>query len=724
MIFTLIALAALLASPAGLTGGPVADPAALLPANTILYVGTPSLQAGAEASKNSAMRKILDEPEVKAFLQKPVSAADKSLQELIAKSGLPPEATPKISLASMLSGEGGGVPIGRFFVALTHVSLPAPGAAGPGEPDVGLVLGIEMQNASDLGLVKALWGMIKAPETSATHGKTSYMVKKIEGGPPVVLGFVDKLAVISLSEKSLGAILDNAAAASGASLADTAEYKQASGLGGGMHPDSSSWFFRVGQLADMGRSLMGIVAMSHTDMKELAGVSALLDQTGLSSIHWVGGEGHREADGRVITTMGVSVAPDATGLVGKCMAANAQVDLGLLSQVPGNCLSASAFGVDWLPYVYDFAMTTIETVAPEEAPGINAKIKEFMGTASLRDDLLANPHGVALLYGMPGEGFPGQPSTIVKVGLRDPQKFVGAMNALAAGVAAQFPDNFSGLKINTSDHEGHPFYEIDLSSTIAAAVMLQPAFALDGDNVVLCLQSSKALKTALNGLQGAGSLADNSELMTFAKGLAAKGKVTSLSFSDNAKSFGTVYGQLAPAVGMMSGMFGALPVDFSLMPTEQAIGKHLGYSYDGTYDAGGGLEVGRGVAEFALGDFVPLLLTSGVIAVGVITGEGMGEAQAAPELSPEEQVQNDLQQLSAAMTVYKISQGGYPKELTDLVKPLPDYEEGCLGKPDLPVDPWGSSYLFKLNEKKKPFLWSAGPNKMDEGGAGDDIAKK
>ena len=78
MIFTLITLAALLASPAGLTGDAVADPAALLPANTILYVGTPSLQAGAEASRNSAMRKILDEPEVKAFLQKPVSAADKS----------------------------------------------------------------------------------------------------------------------------------------------------------------------------------------------------------------------------------------------------------------------------------------------------------------------------------------------------------------------------------------------------------------------------------------------------------------------------------------------------------------------------------------------------------------------------------------------------------------------------------------------------------------------
>src|SRR5262245_36582246 len=120
MIFTLITLAALLVSPAGVTGEPDADPAALLPANTNLYVGTPSLQAGAEASHNSAMRKILDEPEVKAFLQKPVSAADKTLQELIAKSGLPPEAMPKISLAGMISGEGGGVPIVRHVSGLTY----------------------------------------------------------------------------------------------------------------------------------------------------------------------------------------------------------------------------------------------------------------------------------------------------------------------------------------------------------------------------------------------------------------------------------------------------------------------------------------------------------------------------------------------------------------------------------------------------------------------------
>lgn len=722
LFFTLFTLAALLTTPIAANNAPVQDPARLVPANTIFYVGTPSLQASADVGKASAMRKILDEPEVRAFLQKPVGAADKALQELIAQSGLPAEATPKISLAGMLGGDGGGVPIGQVFVALTHVSLPAPGADGEGEPDVGFVLGIEMKNESDLGVVKALWSLVEAPETAGTHAGRSYVIKKGEDGPPLALAFIDRLAVLSLSEKSLRAVLDNATAGKGTSLADTAEYQQAAGLGGGLRADSSTWLFRVGPMADMLRSVLSIVVLTHEDHAELGKLSAVIDQLGLGAIHWMGGEGHREPDGRVVSVLGVSTASNATGLVGKCLASETPVDLALLSGVPGNCQAMSAMGVDWLPHVYDFLVSAFETFEPEEAAAVLGQIQTFMGGANLRDDLLANPHGVLLTYTLPPEGFPGQPNTIFRVPLRDPPRFVKAMKAVVTGVAGAIPD-MKDLAITDSEHEGRPFYEIDLSATPGAMFMMQPAFATDGDTLVMCLQSAKALRTALNGVQGSGSLADNSEFMAFAKSLAAKGQLTELSFSDNAQTFSSIYGQVAGPVSMMAGMFGELPVDFSLLPTEQAIIKHLGYSYAGGSSMEGGLSVHRSVSEFALGDFVPLLLTAGVLGVQAATG-GAYEDAAVVEVSPTERVQADLQQLSAAMTVYKISQGAYPKELADLVKPLPDYEEGCLGKPELPLDPWGNGYRFRLNEKKKPFLWSAGPNGLDEGGAGDDVAKK
>jgi hypothetical protein len=294
---------------------------------------------------------------------------------------------------------------------------------------------------------------------------------------------------------------------------------------------------------------------------------------------------------------------------------------------------------------------------------------------------------------------------------------------VVTGVANAFPP-MKSLKVKESEHEGKKLYEIDVSATPAAYAMMQPAMAIDGGTLVMSLQSSTALKTALNGLTGP-SLAENKDFMGFVNGLSAKGKINALSYEDNARSFAAVYGSVAPMFSMMGGMLGDIPVDLSLIPTEKAISSHLTTSWSGGYDAGNGLFVANDVSEFAVGDFMPLFLTAGVIGVDMAHGKHQGTASAAAvELAPSDRVQADLQQLSAAMTIYKITQHDYPNALGELVKPLPDYPEGCLGKPDLPMDPWGSSYLFKLNEKKKPVLWSAGPNKQDEGGTGDDIVKK
>jgi hypothetical protein len=721
MLVTLITTAALLlGSPLTQTGTQVSDPAALVPANALIYFGTPSLQDGSVAARKSAMRRILDEPEVKAFLQKPVGQADKALLELIERSGLPADARPKVTLAGMMGGDD-GVPMGRFFVALTHFGLPVGEAEG--EPDVGLVVGLEMLNDGDLGLVRALWSMIPAPESTVAHGKSSYMLKQTGHGPPLALAYVGRLAVLSLSERALRTVLDNAAAPSGGSLADSADYKQMLALGGGLRADSSTFIMRPGQLNDMVRGLLAIAARAEPQEEMIQKAGGLLDDFGLGSVDWVGGESHREPDGRVISTAGAATVAQPTGLIGQMCADSGTVDLGLLAGVPGNCLSMSSMGIDWLAPLYDFAVHAARTLAPEETEEVLGMVQGFMGQSSLRDDVLANVHGMLLSYTMPGEGFPGQPAAIFRVPLRDPARFTQALDAVVAGATAAFADDMGGLKLVEGEHEGRKLFELDISATPLAMTMMQPAFAIDGGTLVACLQSSKALKTALNGVQGTGSLADNSELMGFARGLAEKGGLTELSFSDNAKTFGSVYGQLAPVVSMMAGMAGDLPLDLALMPTEQAIGKHLGYSFSGGYRAGSGLSVHRSVSEFALGDFIPLALTAGVVTLSVFTGVGATEA-VAPEVSPEERVQADLQQLSAAMTVYKLSQGGYPTDLGQLVMPLPDYEEGCLGKPELPRDPWGNGYLFRLNEKKKPFLWSAGPNGADEGATGDDIAKK
>jgi len=59
-----------------LTVAPAEDPASLLPADTLVYFGSTSVHAGWEASKNTAMARILSEPEVRSFLHQPLATAN------------------------------------------------------------------------------------------------------------------------------------------------------------------------------------------------------------------------------------------------------------------------------------------------------------------------------------------------------------------------------------------------------------------------------------------------------------------------------------------------------------------------------------------------------------------------------------------------------------------------------------------------------------------------
>ena len=126
--------------------------------------------------------------------------------------------------------------------------------------------------------------------------------------------------------------------------------------------------------------------------------------------------------------------------------------------------------------------------------------------------------------------------------------------------------------------------------------------------------------------------------------------------------------------------------------------------------------------QFQLSDFLPLVLTGGILGVAAFAMEEPFSAEPKQE-DPYDLVQRHLGEISAGMTVFKISEGRYPDSIDDLVKPLADYPEGCLGKAQAPMDPWGNPYRFRLNARGKPFLWSAGPDGVDQGGEGDDIVK-
>jgi hypothetical protein len=709
------------------------DPARLLPPETMVYAGTHSVRAGAEADKNSAMRLILNEPEMKAFLQKPVSAADKAVREMMKEGGVSAEDAQRLSLAQMVAGEA-AAPIGQVFVALTHVGFPTMEEGADIEsireaamtPDVGLVVGMELLDAEDLGLIRALWSRLELPEETTTYGGREIFVKSGPEGWGVRLAFLGNLAVASSSERSLNAVIDRFDGGGDLpSLASTAEYSELVATAGGLQPGASSWMIRLASVCDVCRGAVAMASMMDPDeADDLSKITAILDGLGLDGVRYMGGVDYRELSGRVYGTTQVALNPGATGLLPGILSQDNRIDAAIIDGVPGNVLSMSAGSMDWLPAVYDFVMSSLKSIEPSAYDEFNGMLSEAMGESSLRDDLLANMNGTVLYYQLPGEGFPGTPTSVMRVGLRDGDRFVAAVESLIAWGSQMMGGTGAGsIELKASDHEGKPFYELDLSRTPAAMMMIQPAFAIDGDQLVFSFESAQTLRSALNGAAGEGSLKDNEGLMGFVKELSSKGDLVAVNFTDNAKTFGAMYTQIAAPLQMVAGSVGDLPVDLALMPSEQSITKHLTQSWTGSYKTGDGASyVGRSVGQFELGDFSPLLLAGVVLGVATATG-GDVLLEEPKEVDPYELVQRHLGEISAGMTVYKISEGGYPGSIDDLVKPLADYPEGCLGKSEVPVDPWGNAYNFRLNERGKPFLWSSGPDGVSQDGEGDDIVK-
>ncbi|MEO8453101.1 MAG: type II secretion system protein GspG [Gemmatimonadota bacterium] len=701
----------------------IEDPAALVPQETLVFFGTHSVRISSQSAKNSAMNQILSEPEVKAFLQKPVAAAQAVIDGAIKDSGIAEAEGRHIALTDMMSGAGDGPPVGKMFLALTHFSLMANGKEGGGFPDVGLVMGVELLDANDLGLVKALWSRIPAPEESANHNGHDYFHKTGEEGWSVSLAFLGNLAVVSSSDTTLFDMMErhDGKAKAGSSLADNGDYKKLLASGGGLRAGSSTSFVRVGAMVDIAKAALAVGAQMKPEFAELGPkIVAAIDNLGIHALRWVGSVSSRDANGRVLSTSATSIEKGASGLLPHLLSSELAFDLSRLQRVPGNSLSLAAGSIDGLGEVYDFIMNTFESVAPEQFAQAQGVIKQVMGESDLRKDLFANLHGNFVSFSVPGEGFPGTPAGVMRVGLNDPDAFAAAMKALATNASAMFAAD-TPVTLKESDHEGHRLFELDLSRTPLAMAMIQPAFAFEGNELVLSVDSPKTLKSDLNGSVGTGSITENKELMDFVAEIGKSGVVRSIGFSNTATTFGSMYGQLSGAASMFGGALGGLPLDLSLLPTEGSITRHMGSSYSAGYaDKDGTTFIGRDVSEFAIADFVPLIITAGALAVASASGETLVQAR---ETTPEEHVQEDLAQISAGMTVYKISEGAYPSSIDDLVRPLANYPDGCLGKATAPVDPWGNAYRYKLNEKKKPFLWSIGADGVDEQGAGDDIIK-
>ena len=82
-----------------------------------------------------------------------------------------------------------------------------------------------------------------------------------------------------------------------------------------------------------------------------------------------------------------------------------------------------------------------------------------------------------------------------------------------------------------------------------------------------------------------------------------------------------------------------------------------------------------------------------------------------------------MENIGVALKLYRLDAGSYPKDLQTLLVVPPGHTGGYLERDAL--DPWEQPFRYKYPGAHNPGgydLNSIGPNKVDDGGTGDDIA--
>ena len=318
---------------------PPQDPATLLPPDTMFYTGTDSMRAGSQAAKASAMHMIFNEPEVKAFLAKPLSILDRVLDQAAEQQGFD---EPPFTMSQFVFGDGDGPPIGRMFIALTHVSLDMESGEAP---DIGLVVGVEMLSEGDLGMVKGLWEMIPSDQVETSYDGHAVFSKSPPGKEDMAarLTFLDNMAVASLSSKSIEAVIDRYSSNSvGGSLADSRQYQRLLEVAGGLHGGGSVTYMEPASMAGLLRTGMATMLTMEGKSEMIPKVTGLIDSLGLDAFTGLGSASYRDGSGLVHSTSVLFRDPAATGLLPEMVGDLQPLDLSRLEGLPGNSMSASA----------------------------------------------------------------------------------------------------------------------------------------------------------------------------------------------------------------------------------------------------------------------------------------------------------------------------------------------------------------------------------------------
>lgn len=748
----------------------------LLPAETLVFVCTEDMKLARDNEDSMPLFKILKEDEVVEFLKKPKEFLWNMFNQL--KEMAAEEETLKnadLNIEKFLDAD-----VGRFFFALTNLTLPEEGTPNPMGliPDIGLLVGAEFRNPDEnviqflkttaVSLANAKGvpiRLVKAEYNGATYEKMMLPLPM-----PVLVpcfGKVGAMDVFTTSETALKAMLDREAGRRQDCLSKNSDFIAGTKYIDFSDPASTKSYFNPRDLIKGIEAIVvrvlnfqaQVLELTQKQFAEEAGESfhpsdwkttflkefpakltQLIDLTGLMSIQGVYGM-QLSKGGLARSVTYTAVDGPEKGLLALCPARPITPDK--LRMIPKNSVAFTMGNFDTAA-LYDLIMEGIKmvdsNVYAEVQGGIDGFFRQLAegGEAiDLRRDILGSlgteliyyelkPKGMAMMMAVPPSYF--------FIEAKDYDRFVGAVEKLFEGLKTMVPEVGAYIALKSVTYEG---CDIRFLQFQGVPIPIQPCFAKVDKYLVVSFQSNDLKSLIKTYGKSETSILDNEDFKKHYGNLPKGKEMLSLGYSNIPVKFGSAYEQLSSGIQMLP-MFLPdidLPIDFTLLPTPECITKHLFSSVHASYKEGNGYKrVNYGPIGAELTRvLVPALAGAGAAAILYATPMKKEMESAVSEevivteetVDPALKAKRDLGALAGGCLVYYVEHGNYPESLDELLVPTAAYPDGFYPAKSLPVDPWNKSYNYKkaTDGKRKYMIWSCGPNGICEEGGGDDIVK-
>ena len=118
---------------------------------------------------------------------------------------------------------------------------------------------------------------------------------------------------------------------------------------------------------------------------------------------------------------------------------------------------------------------------------------------------------------------------------------------------------------------------------------------------------------------------------------------------------------------------------------------------------------------------IEIMLVVGIITV--LMGSAIFMLTGNLEFAKEQRARGDINAIVTQVRMYEMKSGGVPLSQSQGLSALVGKGKGF---EELPKDPWGEDYLYKVDSSSaKGFkVYSKGPDRQDNNGGGDDVTAK